>query len=353
MSIKLNQTCDMHVHLRDGAMCKLVTPTIEQGGIETVYIMPNLQPPVTTKEQVIKYKKTLTQLSPNTQFLMSLYLCKDLTPELVEDCAKLNLIHGIKCYPAGVTTNSTAGVDPNDFSLFYPIFKVMEQNNLVLNLHGEKPSTKDSNITVLNAEEKFLPALEKLHKDFPNLKIVLEHCTTAKAIETIEKINKGITDPKDVKVAASITVHHLFITVDDWAGNPINFCKPVAKLPTDKSALIEAAISGKPYFIFGSDSAPHPVENKSKFIGVSAGIFTQSHALQLLAEIFDVHNALNNLNKFVSLNPTAFYNVKRHDDCKIELIKRKNVIPNKLTDGNITVVPFMAGTELKWEINWL
>lgn len=353
MSIKLNQTCDMHVHLRDGAMCRLVTPTIKQGGIETVYIMPNLQPPVTTKEQVIKYKETLSELSPDTQFLMSLYLCNDLTPELVEDCAKLGLIHGIKCYPAGVTTNSTSGVDPNDFSSFYPIFKVMEEYGLVLNLHGEKPSTANSNITVLNAEERFLPALEKLHLDFPSLKIVFEHCTTAKAIETIEKINEGITDPKDVKVAASITVHHMFITVDDWACNPINFCKPVAKLPKDKSALIEAAISGKPYFIFGSDSAPHPVDNKCKSVGVSAGIFTQAYALQLLAELFDSHDALNNLNKFVSVNPTSFYNVKRHDDCKVELVQRKNVIPNEITDGTIKIVPFMAGTELTWDIHWL
>lgn len=171
--IDLDLTCDMHVHVREGAMCELVTPKIRDGGVSIAYIMPNLQPPITTLDRVIEYKKTLQKLAPKTTFLMSFYLSKDLTPDLIHEAAQQHAIRGVKCYPAGVTTNSAAGVDPNDFSAFYPIFKAMQEENLVLNLHGEKPSVHDGDkepIHVLNAEEAFLPALKKLHNDFPNLK---------------------------------------------------------------------------------------------------------------------------------------------------------------------------------------
>ena len=191
--IDLGITADMHVHLRDGRMMELITPTVREGGVSIAYVMPNLVPPITTLKQVIDYKKKLQQLAPKTTFLMSFYLSKELSPELIHEAAKLGAIHGVKCYPAGVTTNSSAGVDPNDFTPFYPIFKALEEENLVLNLHGERPPSKDDgeDIHVLNAEPLFLPALRKLHEDFPRLKIILEHCTTRAAIETIEDINKN------------------------------------------------------------------------------------------------------------------------------------------------------------------
>ena len=113
--IELGITADMHVHLRDGSMCELITPTVRTGGIAISYVMPNLVPPITTKQQVVNYHTKLSKLAPQTTFLMSFYLSKDLTPELIEECA--DLIHGVKCYPAGVTTNSKYGVDPNDLSI--------------------------------------------------------------------------------------------------------------------------------------------------------------------------------------------------------------------------------------------
>ncbi|SMN22705.1 similar to Saccharomyces cerevisiae YLR420W URA4 Dihydroorotase [Maudiozyma saulgeensis] len=359
--INLGVTCDMHVHVREGAMCELVTPTIRDGGVSVAYIMPNLQPPVTTLDRVIKYKETLQKLSPKTTFLMSFYLSKDLTPELINEAASIGAIHGVKCYPAGVTTNSAAGVDPNDFTAFYPIFKAMEANNIVLNLHGEKPSVSNStdgnDIHVLNAESKFLPALAKLHNDFPNLKIILEHCTTAEAIRAIEEINKDVTEVSQVKVAATITAHHLHLVIDDWAGNPINFCKPVAKLPSDRRALIKAAISGKPYFFFGSDSAPHPLQNKSKHIGVAAGVFSQLYAIAYVAEIFDEQNALEKLKDFVSTYGLAFYNIHDKDlkcDEKVLLVRKEQTIPETITDGkDIVMAPFMAGQKLNWSTKWI
>ncbi|SCU98542.1 LADA_0H13762g1_1 [Lachancea dasiensis] len=356
--INLGVTCDMHVHVRDGAMCELVTPTIREGGISVVYIMPNLQPPVTTLERAIEYKQKLQKLAPETTFLMSFYLCKDLSPELIHEAARKDAIQGVKCYPAGVTTNSSAGVDPNDFSDFYPIFRAMEEENLILNLHGEKPSVGEegNDIHVLNAEESFLPALRKLHADFPNLKIILEHCTTAAAIETVRDINKNVAQPADIRVAATITAHHLYLTIDDWAGNPINFCKPVAKLPKDKRALVAAAISGEPYFFFGSDSAPHPLCNKARHVGVCAGVYSQSLAIPYVAEIFDTQDSLDKLKCFVSDFGLSFYGVKKSDLKSLDeviLFRKEQHVPETIGDGSdIVIAPFKAGDTLKWSTKW-
>ncbi|CDF91427.1 probable Dihydroorotase [Zygosaccharomyces bailii ISA1307] len=360
MSNRLNLgiTCDMHVHLRDGAMCELVTPTVREGGISVAYVMPNLQPPITSLDRVVKYKETLQKLAPKTTFLMSFYLSKELSPELIHEAASKGAIRGVKCYPAGVTTNSSAGVDPNDFTSFYPIFKAMEENGLVLNLHGEKPSVSkgSEDIHVLNAEESFLPALRKLHHDFPSLKIILEHCTTEAAIKTVNELNNNVQTPQDIKVAATITAHHLYLTIDDWAGNPINFCKPVAKLPSDKRALLEAATSGKPWFFFGSDSAPHPIGNKARHIGVCAGVYTQSLALSYVAQIFEQQDALDNLSKFVSEHALQFYEVHKDNLQSLDeavIFKSEQIVPEAISNGkDISVAPFMAGQKLDWSVEW-
>lgn len=359
--LNLGVTCDMHVHLREGSMMELVAPTVREGGVSVAYVMPNLQPPVTTIDRVVEYKKKIQGLAPQTTFLMSFYLSKELTPELIHEAASRKAIRGVKCYPAGVTTNSAAGVDPNDFSAFYPVFEAMEKENLVLNLHGEKPSVNDGkqaeDIHVLNAEESFLPALKKLHSDFPNLKIILEHCTTEAAIKAIEDINKDVKDSKDIKVAATITAHHLYLTIDDWAGNPINFCKPVAKLPKDKRALVSAAISGKSYFFFGSDSAPHPLESKSRHMGVCAGVFSQSLAIPYLAQIFEEQQSLDKLNGFVTDFPTQFYQVPHSDLKSLDeavVYKQKQVVPPTISDKQgLLVAPFLAGSKLNWSVKWI
>lgn len=350
--IDLGITADMHVHLRDGKMKELITPTVRQGGVSIAYVMPNLVPPITTIERVVEYKKSLQEIAPKTTFLMSLYLCKELTPELINEAAQKGAIHGVKCYPAGVTTNSDAGVDPNDFSSFYPVFKALEENNLVLNLHGEKPPQKDGNIHVLNAEPQFLPALVKLAKDFPKLKIILEHCTTKSAVDTIRAIHK---ENPEAKVAATITAHHLSLTIDSWAGNPINFCKPVAKLPEDMRALVDAATSGELYFFFGSDSAPHPIEGKTRHVGVCAGVYSQSHAVGYLAEIFDAAGKLDNLKKFVTDNGRKFYEISDADVVctdRVVLVKRENVVPEMIGNDALKVVPFKAGDALKYMVEW-
>lgn len=358
--IELGHTADYHVHLRQGEMMELVAPTVREGGVSIAYVMPNLTPPLTEIERVVQYKQDLEKLAPKTTFLMTFYLSSLLTPELVAKAADMGVIRGIKCYPAGVTTNSQAGVDPNDFSAFYPIFKVMEEKGLVLNLHGEKPSVKDNgeDIHVLNAESKFLPALFKLHDDFPNLKIVLEHCTSKAAVDAIYEINKDLKDGEVPKVVASLTAHHLFITIDDWAGNPVNFCKPVAKLPEDRRSLLGAATSGKPYFFFGSDSAPHDLTKKTVHVGVCAGVYTQQHAIAYVAEAFEKVDKLDKLKGFVTDFGNAFYEMdesKLVSQDKCVLVKKEQEIPDMITFDNssLQIAPFKPVDKLAWSTEWV
>lgn len=286
--LELPAAADFHVHLRDGEMMKAVTPTIRRGGVDTVFVMPNLVPPITTVQAALDYKARLQAIEPNVNYLMSLYLHPSITPDTIREAKKAG-IAGVKSYPAGVTTNSSSGVV--DYESFYPVFAAMEEEDLVLNLHGEAPPSPPSTeptrqITVLNAEAAFLPTLTSLHQRFPKLRIILEHCTTAAAVEAVRFC--GPT------VSGTITAHHLFLIVDDWAGDPINFCKPVAKLPSDRVALLRAATSGNPKFFFGSDSAPHLLSAKKGLtdggLGAgkcAAGVFTQPNVVGLVLEAFD------------------------------------------------------------------
>ncbi|ANB12930.1 dihydroorotase [Sugiyamaella lignohabitans] len=345
-SIELGCPGDFHVHLRDGDMKNLVTPTIREGGVSVVYVMPNLVPPLIDPEVVLEYKKSLQKLSPKTTFLMSLYLSPKITPEVVEQAKKAG-ITGIKCYPAGVTTNSDHGV--SSYEPFYPTFAAMEKHNMILNLHGECPS--GHGIHVLNAEEKFLPTLKDLHQRFPKLRIILEHCTSEAAINAVLECGDN--------VAATITAHHLYLIVDNWGGNAHNFCKPVAKLPADRDALIKAATSGNPKFFFGSDSAPHPVKNKAKASGAAAGVFTQAYAIPYVAEVFEQVGKLDYLKGFVTDFGKKFYGISDDDlvdKSTVTLVKSTQVVETSLTSAALTdgdaVIPFRAGEKLKWSVTW-
>lgn len=220
---------------------------------------------------------------------MSLYLHPSITPDTIREADEAG-IAGVKSYPAGVTTNSSSGVV--DYESFYPVFAAMEEADMVLNLHGEAPPSSPTNtdptqqVTILNAEETFLPTLKSLHERFPKLRIILEHCTTAAAVIAVRQCGPN--------VAGTITAHHLFLTIDDWAGDPINFCKPVAKLPSDRVALLKAATSGDPKFFFGSDSAPHLLSAKKGLsdggLGAgkcAAGVFTQPNVVGFVLEALE------------------------------------------------------------------
>lgn len=329
---------------------------------------PNLTPPITTVAAALSYKSRLQPLSPTTTFLMTLYLHPDITPSTITEAAAAG-ITGVKVYPAGVTTNSAAGV--LDLAQYYPVFAAMQEHDMVLNLHGEAVSTpatafaqqndsKDAAITVLNAEQAFLPTLKDLHARFPRLRIVLEHCTTTEALQAVREC--GST------VAATITAHHMWLTVDDWCGDAYSFCKPVAKTPEDRVALCRAVVeecSGNKFF-FGSDSAPHPIHSKKGTSKTAAGCFTQPWATQLVIGALEEAVAKGwikeseiteeTLNKFLSRCGRSFYRLNQSDaqaSKSIVLEKKRQVIPSRVgsADGTIEIVPFRS-EEHVWSTEW-
>eukprot|EP00833_Pecoramyces_ruminatium_P007177 jgi/Orpsp1_1/1181209/evm.model.c7180000076330.1 len=185
-TIELPIADDFHTHLRQGAITKLLAKQVSDGGVGLAYVMPNLQPPIKTTEEALEYKKLLQSYNPNVEFLMTLYLTPELTKEEIYKAAKAGIV-GVKSYPRGVTTNSDSGVE--SYTLYYDVFRAMEEVNMVLNIHPEVPSNPDSNVCVINAEVDFLKNLEELHRDFPNLKIVLEHATTKETVELVGSLN--------------------------------------------------------------------------------------------------------------------------------------------------------------------
>ncbi|KAJ1799712.1 dihydroorotase [Coemansia sp. RSA 2399] len=343
--ITLPWASDFHCHLRQDAMMETVTPMVEQGGVRTVLAMPNLTPPLTTAQMAYDYGQTLQTLAPNVSFILTMYLNAELTAEEINKAARLG-ITGVKMYPSGVTTNSDWGVV--DLKMFYTTFQAMQDNDMVLCLHGECPSDADKGICILNAEERFLDTLRELHRDFPRLRIVLEHATTKAAVDCVKSL--GDT------VGCTITAHHLFITVDDWAGQPHHFCKPVAKFPEDRKALREVVMSAHPRFFLGSDSAPHPRKAKQGE-KPAAGVFTTPILVPLLATLFEKLGCLGVLEGFVSTHGRAFYRLPAAttSDGAITLVRTASKVPAAFKilgqeDDGETVVPFMSGQELAWQL---
>jgi dihydroorotase len=329
---------DLHVHLRQDEMLEFTIAETIRGGAGRVMVMPNLKPPVGTTDEAIMYLNELVAVrnklgNHDLEFIMSLYLNPKLNKEELTK-AKAAGINNVKMYPLGVTTNSESGV--NDIRQFYPTFEVMQELDMIFNIHGEVPSNEEENICVMNAEISFLPILEQVNKDFPSLRIILEHVTTKEAVELIKKLPSN--------VAATITVHHLDSTVDSWAGQIHNFCKPVAKYPVDKQALIEAVRSGSPKFFLGSDSAPHKKEMKETACGC-AGVYTASYMMAYLADILERNNCLDRIKDFSCTFGADFYKIP-YQTKTFQLKKDSNII-EPIING---VVPFRAGQKIGWKI---
>lgn len=252
-----------------------------------------------------------------------------------------------------------------DYETFYPVFAEMEKQNMVLNLHGEVPSTpshahtsdtKDTTaITILNAEPAFLPTLKSLHEKFPKLRIILEHCSTAAALATVRAC--GPT------VAGTITAHHLSLIIDDWAGDPFCFCKPVAKTPEDRDALLKAVASSKGRFFLGTDSAPHDQGKKRGEDKVAAGVFTQTNAVAYVLDALErgVERGVveekdisqEGLEGFFGKWGREFYQIKEERGERIVLKKGKGQVVNVLEKEGlgVRVVPFRRG-EQTWSVEW-
>ncbi|KAI0842771.1 amidohydrolase 2 [Hypoxylon sp. FL0890] len=351
--LELPPTADMHVHLRQGELMELVVPTVRQGGVDTAFVMPNLVPPLTSVEQVLEYQSKLRAITKDVNFLMSLFLHPSVTPQVIAQAAAAG-ITGVKMYPQGVTTNSESGV--SNLESFYETFAAMEQHGLVLNLHGEVLESLAPADTTL--EEAFLPTLKTLHERFPRLRIVLEHCTTAAAVEAVRAC--GPT------VGATITAHHLYLTSDEAHCDPFAFCKPIPKKPTDRDALIRTVISGNPKFFFGSDSAPHPLQSKTSAAQgkAPAGVYTQPFVTQLVllaleeaierGVIAEAEVTQEKLEGFLSRYGRQFYKLPEVSGERIVLERKGEKIPTSIStkDGSLEVGISRAGTEvfsLRWE----
>lgn len=329
--ITLNSPLDMHVHLRDSDMMKLVTPFTAKY-FSWALVMPNLIPPIKTLEEVISYKKRIQEGIKNEKFelYMTIFFHEWLNFEILKELK--NEILAIKMYPDWVTTNSDWWVKSIDLSKIWHIFEAMENLEIPLCIHWE------TNDFVMDREKNFWPIYEMLAKTYPKLKIIMEHITTKDLALLVDKYEN---------IYATITLHHLFISLDDvawWMLQPHLFCKPIAKRPEDREALLDLALNWHKKVMFWSDSAPHPVDKKeAKFC--SAWVFTSPIALQALAQLFEENNKLENLEKFISLNAKQIYNINPPEKI-INLEKKDFIIPENY--GN--VVPFMFGKTISWSI---
>ncbi|KAK4455751.1 putative dihydroorotase [Podospora aff. communis PSN243] len=351
-SYVLPAAADMHVHLRNapGPISQLVTPTIRPAGVDVVFVMPNLAPkPVTSVDEALEYKRQLQTLDPEVTYLVSLYLHSSITPDEIRK-AKKEGIAGVKAYPKGATTNSQWGVV--SFDPFHDVLKTMEDEGIVLNLHGEVPSSPADGVTVMNAESRFLPTLKSLVEKFPKLKIVLEHCTTADAVAAVRSFGDN--------VVGTITAHHLSLLVDDWSANVNNYCKPSAKSPEDRRALLDAVVNSNGKFFLGTDSAPHDISAKKGKGPTAAGVFTQPYALGYVLTALEEAIARNDipsgsvtesvLSGFFSTYGRAFYGVPPASR-NILLTRGAHVIRESFKGEGAEIVPFRAG-ETTWGVEW-
>ncbi|KAL2753378.1 hypothetical protein ACRALDRAFT_1044265 [Sodiomyces alcalophilus JCM 7366] len=330
-------------------MSEAVVPTIRPGGVDTVYVMPNLTPPVTTVAQALAYRDRLRAIDDSINYLMTLFLDESITPDVVRE-AKAAGIAGIKSYPKGTTTNSAGGV--LSFEGHKETLRAMEECDLVLNIHGEVPTGTQPDISVMNAESRFLPTLLDLHRQFPRLRIVLEHVTTADAVEAVRAC--GDT------VRGTITAHHLSLVIDHAVGDVFCYCKPVAKSPEDRAALLNALVTSGGKFFLGTDSAPHDISAKKGKGSAAAGVFTQPFACQYIltaleegierGDIRDEQVTEEVLEGFLGAWGREFYRVEQSTK-KIVLRKADQVIPESLKAAGVEVVNYRAGKKT-WSLEW-
>lgn len=334
-SLIIDSPLDMHLHLRDEEMLKLVGPLTSKT-FSGALIMPNLQPPITSKEDLLSYKQRIIESCKNEKFepFMTVFFQVDYSYEFLKDIK--NEIIAVKLYPFGVTTNSQTGVSSMDVEVLRPTLDSMSKLGIPLCVHGETQGF------VMDREKEFLPIYESLAINFPKLKIIMEHISTSDAILLLDKYEN---------IHATITVHHLMLTLDDLAGgmlNPHIFCKPIVKRPIDRESLLQLALDAHPKVMFGSDSAPHQKETKECHHG-SAGVFTAPIALQVLTQVFEKYGKLDNLNSFFSLNAQKIYNIKPiHKPIKLQ--KKDFIVPKVYKYKNEKVVPLFSGETLSWSI---
>lgn len=350
-SLTIKRPDDWHLHLRDDAVLASVLPHTARQFARAI-VMPNLKPPVTTTAQAIAYRdRILAALSKSQgesqienqgrkfEPLMTLYLTNNTSADEIRRAKDSGLVHGVKLYPAGATTNSDAGV--TDLRLCYSAIEAMQDCGMPLLVHGE---VTDNEIDLFDREALFIDrVLQPLRADMPNLRVVFEHITTKDAADYVRTASGSI--------AATITAHHLLYNRNEiFKGGirPHYYCLPVLKRETHRKALVEAAISGNPRFFLGTDSAPHAKGAKENACGC-AGCYTALHAMELYAQAFEQAGALDKLENFASVFGPKFYGLPVNSD-KLTLQRIDWMVPQELPLANSTVVPLNAGETLHWKV---
>ena len=337
----LRRPDDWHLHLRDGAALAR-TVTDASVNFARAIVMPNLSPALITTTTALAYRdRILSACPPDRAFtpLMTLYMSPRTTVDDIHEACDSKLIHGLKLYPAGATTNSADGV--RDLKALSAVLAAMQERGLVLQVHGE---VTDPNVDIFDRERVFMETvLKPLLDQFPRLKVVFEHITTAEAVAFVHQ--------GPPQLAATITAHHLLINrnaIFDGGLRPHAYCLPVAKRETHRQALLNAATGGSEKFFLGTDSAPHPRSAKESACGC-AGLYTAPYALALYAEAFASREALDRLEGFASLHGPAFYGLEPNQDT-VTLQEEPQQVAGQLAYQDESLVPFRAGQWLPWSL---
>ncbi len=332
---------DWHLHLRDGAGLAAVLPHSARRFARAV-VMPNLKPPVTTTALALAYRDRIVAALPTgADFtpLMTLYLTNNTAPEEIQAARDSGVVFAVKLYPAGATTNSDSGV--TDLRHCEPALRTMAQLGLPLLVHGE---VTDAEVDIFDRERVFLErVLAPLLERIPELRLVVEHITTAEAARFV--LGAG------PNVGATITPQHLLLNRNAMlAGGirPHHYCLPVLKRESHREALVEMAVSGNPKFFLGTDSAPHSRTLKECACGC-AGIYSAHAAIELYAEAFERAGALDKLEGFASFHGADFYGLPRNETT-ITLKKESWSVPANYPFGEDVVVPMRAGESVGWTL---
>jgi dihydroorotase len=332
---------DWHLHFRDGDMLQETVPATARCFRRAV-VMPNLVPPVTTGELASAYRERILAARPaNSAFepIMTIYLTDTTTAQDIQ-AAKAAGVLAAKMYPAGATTNSHSGV--SSLSSLYPVLAALVENDMLLLVHGE---VTEAHVDIFDREKVFIEQhLSQIVAKFPDLRIVLEHITTADAVEFVSK--------SSANVAATITPQHLMLNRNDMLVGgirPHNYCLPVLKRATHQQALRAIVASGNPKFFLGTDSAPHAKHRKESACGC-AGCYSAWSAIELYAQVFEELGALDKLEGFASHYGADFYRLPRNSGT-ITLTRETWQIPDEITlpDGS-PIVPFFAGQQVNWKL---
>ncbi|HEY1393558.1 MAG TPA: dihydroorotase [Methylibium sp.] len=339
-SLTITRPDDWHLHLRDGTALQAVVPDSARQFARAI-VMPNLRPPVTTTAQALAYRERILAAVPQGlafEPLMTLYLTDNTPPEEIQQAREAGVV-ALKLYPAGATTNSDAGV--TDIRKTYKTLEAMQRAGLKLLVHGE---VTDPAVDVFDREAVFIERhLIPLRRDFPELKIVVEHITTKEAAQYVSEA--------DAHTAATITAHHLLYNrnaIFTGGLRPHFYCLPVLKREEHRAALVAAATSGSAKFFLGTDSAPHPAHLK-EHASACAGCYTALSAMELYAEAFEAAGALDKLEAFASFNGPDFYGLPRNSGT-LSLRRDSWTLPESLPFGEAQLKPLRGGETLAWRV---